>query len=286
GFSLAGKRNPDDPRSQLFLEFVRVTDYFKPEWFLMENVPGLLSMKKGQVYEDIMKTFKDIGYHVKSEILIAADFGVPQMRKRLFFLGTRTDKEINFPKGRFFPPPAGKKRKYLTVWDAISDLPELQAGEKKEKYDKPPRNRYQKKMREGAGEELKNHLIVNHRPRIIERFKHIPQGGNMADAPKELQPKKIYAARNRRLVSNKPSPTVTSHCLDELIHPFQHRAITPREAARLQSFPDDYEFTGPLVVFHSAPEHDMYEQIGDSVPPLLAKSIGEMIIKISKFRKP
>ncbi|MFW9990565.1 MAG: DNA cytosine methyltransferase [Candidatus Odinarchaeota archaeon] len=278
GFSIAGKRDPDDPRSQLFLDFVRITDHFKPDWFIMENVPGLKSMKKGRVYRDIMKTFKDIGYKVESKILLAADHGVPQTRKRLFFMGTRTGKEIVFSEGNSKGKAPGKN--HLTVWDAISDLPSLEAGERKVKYLKQPQNDYQRKMRENVKDgELKNHVIVKHRPRIIERFKHIPQGGNMADAPVELQPKKIYTARHRRLVADKPSPTVTSHCLDELLHPYQHRAVTPREAARLQSFPDDYEITGPLVVFHSAPEHDMYEQIGDSVPPLLAKSLGSIICR-------
>lgn len=284
GFSIAGKRDPKDPRSQLFLEFVRVVDYFKPEWFLMENVPGLMSMEKGLVFRDIIKTFKGINYHLKTEILMSADYGVPQIRKRIFFLGTKTNKTITFPKKTHFPN-TGEQRlvpvdHYLSVWEAISDLPITHAGEQKKEYDQPPQNDYQRLMRANVKDNvLYNHRAVNHRKKIIERYKHIPQGGGMADAPKELQPKKIYAARNRRLSANKPSYTVTSHCLDELLHPIQHRGITPREAARLQSFPDDYELTGPLVMFHSAPEHDMYEQVGDSVPVLLAKSLGMVIHK-------
>lgn len=124
-------------------------------------------------------------------------------------------------------------------------------------------------------DELKNHDAVNHRDHIVERFKHISQGGDMTDAPEEHQPSKVYSSRNRRLTEDKPSYTVTSHVLDELIHPWDHRAITVREAARLQCFPDHYEFKGERNVFHGSDETSQYEQVGNAVPVALSQSIAK-----------
>jgi DNA (cytosine-5)-methyltransferase 1 len=288
GFSIAGLRDPDDPRNRLFEEFMRFLKALRPKWFIIENVPGLISMERGKVLERVLKEIREAGYSVCYKILNAADYGVPQIRERVFIVGTNTGCPITFPSPTHAPLHQGQValgdslKPYVTVWEAISDLPPLEPGEEKNEYATPPQNDYQRLMREGAGSQgLRNHRAVRHREYMVERFKLIPQGGNMKDLPPipKVRPRKIYAARCRRLRADAPSYTVTAHCLDELIHPFQHRAITPREAARLQSFPDRYVFFGPLAKFHSDPRQDQYEQIGDAVPPLLARAIALEIAK-------
>jgi len=281
GFSIAGRRDPNDPRNRLFEEFMRFLKALQPRWFIIENVPGLISMEKGKVLERMLNEIRDAGYSVCYKILNAADYGVPQIRKRVFIVGTSTDCQITFP-NPIHTTNDPLRPPYVTVWEAISDLPQLEPGEEKNEYATPPQNDYQRLMREGVGNQcLRNHRAAKHRKHIIERFKLIPQGGNMKDLPPipKIRPEKIYGTRCRRLRADAPSYTVTAHCFDDFIHPFQHRAITPREAARLQSFPDRYVFFGPLVKFHSDPRQDQYEQIGDAVPPLLARAIALEIAK-------
>lgn len=284
GFSIAGERNEEDDRNQLFKEFARHIDAIRPEFFVMENVTGLLSMETPDgepVINTMQEKFEDIGYTSKYKVLKASDYGAPQNRERVFIIGTRDDVEITFPD----PTHAGDGQQtldksedlspYLTVEDALSDLPSLDAGETATAYDKQPKNNFQKHMRKHMADddELKNHDAVNHRDHIVTRFEHIPQRGDMTDAPEEHQPSKVYSSRNRRLPEDRPSYTVTSHVLDELIHPWDDRAITVREAARLQCFPDHYEFKGERNVFHGADETSQYEQVGNAVPVALSQSI-------------
>jgi len=297
GFSIAGDRDPNDPRNRLFEELIRFVKVMKPKIVVMENVKGLLSMKDPNgtlTVHRIIKSFNDIGYKVKYKVLNAADYGVPQIRERVFFIATRLDVPILFPEPTHAPINArtldvflGKRvsntlKPYVTVWEAIGDLPPLAPGEEKTVYEKEPFTDYQRWARKGVPKDgLRNHKAVKHRKYMVERFKYIPPGKGLKDVwdriPPHLKPKKLYGARCRRLDPNKPAFTVTAHCLDEMIHPYQHRAITPREAARLQSFPDWYVFEGPHVIFHSDPRQDQYEQIGDAVPPLLAKAVAEAV---------
>lgn len=276
GFSNAGKRNPLDKRNLLYREILRIARYLKPKIILMENVPALLTMKNGDVINDIRKGLLRIGYQSDFVTLNSADFGVPQNRRRLFIIAT---KDNNYK--RIISDLKKKKAKKLTsVYDAISDLPSLNPGQQETNYFSKPIARYQIKMRKHS-KELLNHKAVKHRQEIIERYKYIKPGSGIKEAwqtiPQQFRPKALYAARGRRLHYLNPSYTVTSHCLDELIHPEQNRAITPREAARLQSFPDWYRFLGKYVVFHGSHEQDQYEQIGDAVPPLMAEGIAKVI---------
>lgn len=276
GFSIAGDRNEDDERNTLFLDFAKHIESLKPKYFVMENVPGLLSMNTPEgepVIERIKKEFESIGYKVSFSKLKASNYGTPQHRKRVFIIGSLNN-TVSFPEKTH--SDNSEKLDYITVKEAISDLPKLKAGETKEKYTSNPKNEYQKKMRKNV-EKLENHSAVNHREHIIERFNHIPQGGNMSDAPEELQPSKIYNSRNRRLEEDKPSYTVTSHVLDELLHPWSDRSITVREAARLQGFPDNYVFKGSRNVFHGSDETSQYEQVGNAVPVCLSESIANSI---------
>lgn len=291
GFSIAGDRDQGDERNELFKEYARHIDALRPKFVLMENVPGMLSMQTpdGQdVIDEIQDRFSEIGYRTEYEKLLASDYGVPQNRERVIIIGTRLeDGVLSFPSRTHASEGDEIKldefdlefQSKVTVGEALSDLPSLQAGEEESNYAEDPNNAYQKMMRNNTSGSFKNHDAVNHRDHIVERFKHIPQGGDMTDAPEEHQPSKVYSSRNRRLEETRPSHTVTSHVLDELIHPWDNRSITVREAARLQSFPDDYVFKGERNVFHGADETSQYEQVGNAVPVLLAKSIAEEIKK-------
>lgn len=292
GFSIAGERRQDDERNHLFKDFARHIEAINPEIFVMENVKGLLSMDTPEgnpVINEIQKRFKDIGYNTSYEVLKASDYGTPQHRERVFIIGCLKDVSITFPNPSHNNGEAQEKldqlneqlKPHLTVKEAFSDLPRIDPGEQATEYNKKPQNDFQERMRERMteGDKIKNHDAVNHRDHIIKRFKHIPQGGDMTDAPEKHQPNKVYSSRNRRLDENEPSHTVTSHVLDELLHPWDNRAITVREAARLQGFPDHYEFKGKRNVFHGADETSQYEQVGNAVPVILSEKIAEHIRK-------
>jgi DNA (cytosine-5)-methyltransferase 1 len=250
-------------------------------------------------------------------LLKASDYGVPQSRERLILIAIRNDLKnvtFNYPEKTY---GEGKQYPYMTSGEAISDLPAVESGEEKTKYSYPKKfssknqERFIKIVR-GEYEDDEIHAIVpkhlvdkklfdpkkinnqngpGHVARKLELLALIPERGSMKSVFEELSsngeiekyrhlfPKTIYGSRNRRLLADEPSFTVTSHCLDEILHPTQNRAITVREAARLQSFPDWYQFAGPDVTFHSDKDEDKYEQIGDAVPPLLAYAIGKEIIK-------
>lgn len=287
GFSIAGDRDQEDERNELFKDYARHIDKLQPKFILMENVPGMLSMETADgepVIEEIQDRFEDIGYRTTYDTLLSSDYGVPQDRKRVILIGTRLDNgELSFPERTHIDEGEELKldevdrdfQSKITVSEALSDLPSLSAGEESNTYAEDPQNSFQESMRDDNGNKFSNHDAVNHRDHIVERFKHIPQGGDMTDAPEEHQPSKVYSSRNRRLPEDKPSYTVTSHVLDELIHPWDNRSITVREAARLQSFPDNYEFKGERNVFHGADETSQYEQVGNAVPVLMAKKIAE-----------
>ena len=321
-FSMAGDRKEEDYRNHLFLNIIRIAKEVDSKIIFFENVKGLFSKKidgvPGKMYQAVCDEFekKDkegYGYNLVSRdkdkvLLLAADYGVPQKRERVFLVSLNN----KYPDLKFSYPEHthGDKtwKKHMTVADALYDLPVLSSGEESILYDYSLNIVKDDKILEfleimrgvrfHAPEHisfkptfLSYHKSVNHRDNILKRMSLIKQGETMIDASermkknhtweefKEYFPKKLYAARNRRLDENQPSFTVTSHCLDEMIHPKEDRALTPREAARLQSFPDWYIFEGPYVKFHSDPEQDKYEQIGDAIPPLLAYNLGLELVK-------
>ena len=290
GFSLSGKRDRKDPRNSLFIEFVRFVDHFKPKFFVMENVPGLLSMKtdiKEKVIDIIMNQFENIGYKVSYKILNAADYGVPQKRKRVFLIGL--PKNSNSKAENFFPEPTNNDKNYLTVIDAISDLPEINSGEifEASEYNSLPLNQYQKLMREKSSL-IHNHTAMKHTQRLIDRFAVIKQGESLKDVPEEhMQRKrgnvnkisgKVYSQNNMRVRENQPAPTIAASFQSNYIHPLLNRNFTAREAARLQSFPDDYIFKGKRTTMSWEKNLSQYQQIGNAVPPLLAYEIARKII--------
>ena len=286
GFSTVGNRMIDDPRNNLVRIYADIVNEIKPKMFLMENVSGLASMKNGQgelIKDELIDIFDEIGYKVKSKVLLAADYGVPQFRKRIFFVGTKKDYNLNFK----FPKPTHHDKNslfsfyedsntYLTVKDAFSDLPTIECNESAEKYDKEPENDYQKYCRKNS-QKLFNHKAPNHSKVVIERIKNIPQGGNHGDLPDDLKLKRGYPNIYGKLDENKPADTITGNCgcasaPGRFLHPTCNRVMTVREACRLQSFPDHVEFKGSSA--------QQYKQVGNAVPPLLAKAIA---LEMKKF---
>lgn len=266
GFSQKGRRNIiDDPRNYLFKYFYEVVKTVKPQYFIIENVPNILTANNGSFKMEIFNIFEKIGYTVNSEILNAADYGVPQNRKRAFIIGNLNGKKISMPK---------KINKKVTIWEAISDLNYLNSGEGEEKVDyiTQPTSNYQIKLRMNS-KALYNHKATNHNPLALERIKLLPINGTKQDLPKKYLTKSIYSGTWSRMNKDELSVTITTRfdtpASGKFTHPFLNRAITVREAARIQSFPDNFVFYGTKT--------SQMKQVGNAVPPLLAKVIAEII---------
>lgn len=300
-FSTAGNtsRSFYDDRQFLFREGIRIAQIANAKFILFENVPAITTKttEKGskKLVVDVLKEeLIAAGYVNYLEIVLnATDFGVPQRRNRYFILATK-EKDLKL----IAPAPVSKKE--VTVVEALAGLPEVSpnSGKPGETYTGEESD-FSKRMkdrhfwkREGFSDALTYHMPMKHRECTLERFKLLKQGESLKDLferytgedrlrlqEKRILPKKMFIKRNYKLVSQMPSPTVTSHCLDEFVHPTQNRALTVRECARLQSFPDSYDFCGgPYLTPHLHNDiQDKYEQIGDAVPPLLAYAWGEAI---------
>lgn len=295
GFSLSGNRDKKDPRNSLFMEFVRFVKHFNPRFFVMENVTGILSMetKSGELVKNvILDEYDKAGYNVEIFILNAAEFGVPQSRMRVFFIGLR--KDIPYDKAKIEPKGTFFDDKQVTIEQAIMDLPQIKAGEGVEvaEYRCEPQNDYQRWVRNGSTE-VHNHIAMRHTARLVERFSHIGFGQSVADVAEEFQQRqrgaadkisgKVYSQNNMRPYPDKPSPTIPASFQSNFVHPYIDRNYTAREGARLQSFPDTYVFCGKRTTMSWEKNLSQYQQIGNAVPPLLAKGIAESIIKYLKI---
>ena len=273
GFSTLGKRFIDDPRNRLFKEYVRIVEDINPKIFVMENVVGILTMEQGKVLENILSSFYKIGYKVEYKILNSAEYGVPQIRERVIFIGTRLNIDINFPKKTHSFIKNDETHTVITLAEAIGDLPINDIEEIKE-YKTKPQNEYQSMIRNN------NKTITNHKPSIhsekaTKMMKYIPEGKSVweVNLPEELRPTSGYGNTYARLDSKIPGMTITRNfsCISSsrCIHPFANRGLTIREAARIQSFPDTYIFKGAKT--------SMQLQIGNAVPPVLAQNIAKKI---------
>ena len=288
-FSLSGNRDPKAPRGSLFMDFMRITREVNAKFFVMENVTGMLSMKtaKGEKCIDaILNEMTNSGYNVTHFVLNSAEFGVPQSRKRLFFIGIRNDLPFNAnliePKGFLFGDDQ------ITIEQAIMDLPQINAceGTEQQNYTIPPQNEFQKYCRQNS-DCIHNHVAMKHTKRLVERFKQIKFGQSVADVPDEFGQRKRgdasklsgkkYAQNNFRPFPNKPSPTIPASFQSNFVYPFLNRNYTAREGARLQSFPDTYIFKGNRTNMSWEKNLSQYQQIGNAVPPLLAKAIADTI---------
>ncbi len=314
GFSHANtaKRDPKDPRNSLFQDFVRFARVVQPAICIVENVPGLLRTKMSSglpAISAIESAFHEIGYSAKWKVLNAADFGVPQIRERLFIVAIREDLcglEFEWPSAThtshrrdeqadLFSGEASMQRQ-VTLWEAISDLPQICAddGAPASPYSTPPSNKYQEEMRENEPALLENHEPMRHTKRIVERFAAIGYGQSEADVPEHLRPRKrggsgeisgiVYDQNSRRQSPDQPCNAIVASSHTNFIHPFLHRNFTVREMMRIQSFPDWFVARGKRAVLSkklSAKKgyvDDVYldqrAQIGNAVPPRLGQAVG------------
>lgn len=271
------QRGFHDVRSGLFREYLRLVEGLLPKFVVMENVTGILSAGGGRAVEEIHRRLTALGYAVTQDTLKAEAYGVPQERRRVFFVGTRLkDTYFQFP-----APTHGIGRKpFVTVRDAISDLPPLEIlqGEEVAEYLEKANSAYQRKLRKGSPA-LYNHVAPKLAAINLERLRHIPQGGSWRDIPVELLPAGMKKARRcdhtkryGRLHPEGLACTILTKCdlhWGAYIHPDQERTLTVREAARLQSFPDRMQFLGPRI--------EQFRQVGNAVPPLLAESVATAV---------
>jgi DNA (cytosine-5)-methyltransferase 1 len=315
GFSICLKNagDPTDPRNSLFVEFLRVARALQPAYVIMENVPNIENARthNGKSVLDIIKReLRNLDYHVAHRVLEATDFGIPQMRRRLFVVASIHELEAPFPnpthgiRGAVRDLFGSSLERCPTLWEAISDLPELEAGQGSEvqDYTQEPANDYQRQLRAG-GNLLWNHTAMRHSKRMVERFASMTCGQSVSDVPEHLRPLlrngngkisgKVYDQNNRRMHPDRPCHTIPASFYANFVHPFQHRNFTPREGARLQSFPDGFVFKGkPTVVSHKLLAREgrtdekhlcQYNQIGNAVPPLLAKAIARNLLAQAKI---
>jgi len=247
GFSIAGnigRKFVDDPRNRLFKEFVRVVKVIKPKFFVMENVARLYSHNKGETRKEIINDFEKLGYKVDCKILNSADYGVPQVRKRVIFIGSKENQKIEFPAKEF--------DKYISVKEALSSYPILESGEEST---------------------VPNHIAMSHSEQMLNKMSYVTDGGDRNEIPVKIRPTSGDVRKYIKYASDKPSVCVTGD-MRKIFHYAQNRALTVRELAKLQSFPDDFVFKGNRI--------SQQQQVGNSVPPKMAEAIAKVIIKMSK----
>lgn len=287
GFSTSNRqtRNLHNPNNHLVYRFVTFVKKMQPKWFLMENVSGMETFEQGSIRDELLAKFKGMGYEAVFAVLNSADFGVPQNRKRIFFIGNRVGHAMSFVD----EIKSVTQSKPVTVRDAISDLPHLENGHLlcKMPYNGRKRNlsEYQLTMRKGMNGSVRNNLVTKNQVLAIKRFKHIRQGENLI-ALAERRPSLVGNYANienchhwiyLRLPWKRPSVTLNNFRKNMLIHPEQDRGLSVREAARLQSFPDKYVFHGSIG--------SQQQQVANSVPPFLSKAIASKIIKAIRKQK-
>jgi len=302
GFSVSGKRQYGHIKEQnsLVEEYMRVIAAIRPKVALLENVGGFRTgqIKPGNpVMAYLSGAFAELGYEVSTKLLQAADFGVPSFRSRLFVVASRIGKPENvFPMPTHSSESTGSLLRHVSLWDAIGDLPTLNAREGHEgpaEYSERPFSEFQKIQRQNSNG-VWNHVAMKHTPRLVERFTQLPQGGRGYDIGRvgeksSSEQVTTYKTNNQRLVSNAPSSCITANFQSTYVHPFQPRNLTAREAARLMSYPDSYVFLGKRTQMSSSflkkygRENEdflsQYNQIGNSVPPLLGEAIGRTLLK-------
>lgn len=274
GFSTSNQRTRSvaNPTNWLYLEYLRIVRLLRPTWVVFENVKGMLETEKGLFFQRTVGALTSQGYRVSSWVINAADFGVPQKRFRLFIVGSL--------KGTSVPKPQASRLPHVTVREAIADLPVLRNGSAVSTlpYRSAEASEYARKMR-GRRPVCANHVVTANHPDIVKRYHHVPQGGNWSHIPKELMTNyrdcsRCHTGIYRRLKWNEPSVVIGNFRKNMLIHPTQNRGLSVREAARLQSFPDRFEFHGSIGF--------QQQQVGNAVPPLLAKAVFTAVLEASR----
>jgi len=258
GFSISGKRNPDDERNSLYKAYLHTLEAIQPKYFVMENVPNLVSMDQGKIKDQIIDDLSKLGYTITYKIFNAKDFGVPQSRRRVIFIGSLNGHEINV---------GAPDEREISCFEAISDLPEesLTYGSG---YPERAFSTYQERMRLNS-QGIFNHEITNHSEKTKSIISLVPDGKNYKSLPDELKDTRKVNIAWTRFNSKKPSNTIdTGH--RHHFHYKWNRVPTVRESARLQSFPDNFIFSGSKT--------SQYRQVGNAVPPIMAKVIAEQIL--------
>ena len=302
GFSVAGpqQKDPSDPRNSLFREFIRFAEYLSPKITVIENVLGLLRRYTAdgeRVIDVILSALAKIGYEPKFGVLRAQDFGVPQIRERLFIFGFKPSllesKQWALPVATHGEPDIfTESEPFVTLWDAISDLPSPSDNDEPVPY-LPCQTTYQESLRK-LSRGASNHVSMKHTARLVERFKQIAFGESQSDvADAELRPRRRFAdstgatydQNNRRMYPDRPCHTLPASFYANFLHPFEHRNFTAREGARIQGFPDTYVFKGlRTTLSHSLLKRKnrldeiglcQYNQIGNAVPPILSKVVAK-----------
>jgi DNA (cytosine-5)-methyltransferase 1 len=283
----------DDPRNSLFEQFANFVNFFRPRALVIENVVGLATHNNGAALAQLQECFATLGYDCDWRILNAAHFGVPQRRERFIFIGVQKGGRRGFPqpthqsngatighrdRSRMLIPeedlftPKLNLKPAVTVLDAIDDLPPIKSGESTDRYESAPHNDYQRQRRNGC-KKLALHYSTAHTSRMLEIIRH--SGKNISSIPSHLI-SSGFSSCYSRLDGDMPSVTITVNFVhpasNRCIHPKYDRALTPREGARLQSFDDDFQFAGN--------RSQVVKQIGNAVPPLLGKAIGEALAEV------
>ena len=247
GFSMAGnigRKFIDDSRNQLFKEFARIVEIVQPSYFVMENVARLFTHNKGETKKEIIALFKKMNYNVDCKVVNTADFGIPQVRNRVLFIGNRISNNIVFPTKTIDKP--------ISIKEAIDKLPKLKSGEKSK---------------------IPNHISMKHSEQMLEKMKYVSDGGNRNEIPELIRPKSGDVRKYIRYKSTEPAVCVTGD-MRKIFHYSQNRALTVRELATIQTFPLDFIFKGSTI--------SQQQQVGNSVPPILAKEIALTIKKMMK----
>jgi len=280
-YSTVGKRLIDDPRGKLFQEYYRILKEFNPKLFLFENVKGLLSMQGGELLKTITSLFESLGYRVQYKLLNAADYGAPQTRKRVVIIGSKLKTNFKYPKPTHYNPEEAiglfdkKLKPYLTLEEAISDLPFIKSNEESFEYASRPQNSFQELMRKNAPTKLAEHNSPNNNEKLVKIMELLPDGGTPEDLPENLRPKSGFKNTYCRLWWERPATTITRNLStpssSRCIHPKAPRPLTTREGARIQCFPDDYQFYGS--------RSDKNLQIGNAVPTFLSGAVAKAILR-------
>lgn len=276
GFSTSNQRTRSrgNRGNWMFQEFIRLAKSWKPDWIVFENVKGIIETEQGAFLAMILEGFGKIGYTVTAGKLDAAHFGVPQHRERLFVIGSRHGVEL--------PLPVAQVKAPVPVKIALSDLPDLENGAAIDvlPYKHAKKSSYVRQLRNG-GKSVSGNLVSRNAEFVLKRYKHVPQGGNWEDIPKSLMRnyRDNYECHTRiyhRLDPNEPSTVIGNYRKNMLIHPFQDRGLSVREAARIQSFPDNYRFFGSIGF--------QQQQVANAVPPLLVKRVFEALLKYAHLK--
>ncbi|MDD6039412.1 MAG: DNA cytosine methyltransferase [bacterium] len=269
-YSTLGKRQMDD-RANLFMQYKRILSIIKPRAFVFENVTGILSMDGGKLFKNVQREFAELGYELKYQVLNALDYGVPQVRERVILVGFLGENKFEYP----VPTHGDGKSPYVTLREAIGDLPVIGSGESNNSYMTDPTNDFLKFVRKDGFTVATEHSAPKNGAHLIKIMQTLKDGQSKDDLPEDIRPKSGYGNTYAKLWWDRPSTTITRNFAcpssSRCIHPRDSRAMSIREGARLQSFPDDYQFYGADGMKRL--------EIGNAVPPLLSVAIAKQMLK-------